>query len=252
MPRIQTRAGDLFYLQRGQEGPALVCVHGAGGTHAHWGYQLRALSSSTRVYTIDLPGHGRSPLPGRTSIATYASALLHVLDALSLERAVVAGHSMGGAIALWAALEAPERVAGLALFGAGARMRVAPAILDGLLGDRLATIHTIVSYSYPSGTPERMLQRAEISYAGCDPEVYRGDFLACDAFDVQARLGEIACPTAIVCGTDDRMTPPKYAKALCDGIAGATLELLPGVGHMAPIEQPEMVSAALRELLRRS
>src|SRR5215212_8694137 len=114
----------MFYLKRGRSGPALVCIHGAGGTHAHWGYQLRDLSAVAQVYAIDLPGHGRSAPPGRGSIAGYAAALYDWMDTLGLDRAALIGHSMGGAVALWMALEAPERVAGLGLVGAGGRMRV--------------------------------------------------------------------------------------------------------------------------------
>jgi pimeloyl-ACP methyl ester carboxylesterase len=251
VPTISTHAGDIFYLKRGTRGPPLVCVHGAGGAHGHWGYQLRGLSDIAQVYTLDLPGHGRSAPPGRDTIAGYTIVALDFMDALGLERAALAGHSMGGAIALQAALDAPGRVAGLGLVGAGGRMRVAPAILDGLRGDRLTTIRTIVEYSYAPDAPERMHRQAEAAYALCDPAVYRGDYLACDTFDVLARLGEIGCPTTVVCGAADRMTPPKYAEALRDRIPGATLALIPGAGHMAPIERPAEVSAALRELVAR-
>ena len=249
MPVISTAAGAIFYLRRGTYGPPLICVHGAGGTHSHWGYQLRGLSDIAQVYTIDLPGHGRSAPPGRATIAGYAAAVCAFMDALGLRRAALAGHSMGGAVALHAAVDTPERVAGLGLVGAGGRMRVAPAILAGLDADRLATIRTIVEYSYAPEAPERMRRQAEEAYALCDPAVYRGDYLACDAFDIMARLGEIGCPTAVVCGTADRMTPPKYAEALRGGIPGATLRLIPGAGHMTPIERPAEVSAALRELI---
>jgi len=132
VPTIATLDGDMFYLKRGTSGPVLICIHGAGGTHAHWGYQLRDLANIAQVYTIDLPGHGRSAPPGRTAIAGYGAAILGFMDVLELRRAALAGHSMGGAIALWLALAAPERVAGLGLVGAGGRMRVAPAILAGL------------------------------------------------------------------------------------------------------------------------
>jgi pimeloyl-ACP methyl ester carboxylesterase len=145
----------------------------------------------------------------------------------------------------------PERVIGLGLIGAGGRMRVAPAIPDGLTGDRLATIRTIVEYAYAPAVPERMRRQAETAYALCDPSVYRGDYLACDAFDVLSRLGEISCPTAVVCGTADRMTPPKYAEALSERIRGSTLTLIASAGHMAPIERPAEVSAVLRELIAR-
>ena len=258
MPTISTPAGEIFYLKRGAAGPPLVCIHGAGGTHNHWGYQLRGLSDIAQVYTLDLPGHGRSAesrrregAPGCDTIVGYVAVVLTFMDELGLVRAALAGHSMGGAIALQAALDAPERVIGLGLIGAGGRMRVAPAILDGLSGDRLATIRTIVEHAYAPGAPERMRRQAEAAYALCDPTVYRNDYLACDAFDVLPRLGEISCPTAVVCGTADRMTPPKYAEALRDRIRGSTLTLIAGAGHMAPIERPAEVSAALRELLKR-
>lgn len=251
MPIIATPDGDMFYLRRGAGAPPLICVHGAGGTHAHWGYQLRDLAGIARVYTIDLPGHGSSAPPGRSTIAGYGAALLGFMDALGLQRAALAGHSMGGAIALWLALAAPERIAGLGLVGAGGRMRVAPAILAGLDADRPATIRTIVGYSYAADAPERMRQRAEEAYALCDPAVYRGDYLACDAFDVLERLGEIRCPAAVICGDADRMTPLKYSEALRDHIPGATLAIVPGAGHMAPIERPAAVSAALAELVVR-
>jgi pimeloyl-ACP methyl ester carboxylesterase len=251
VPTISTSAGDIFYLKRGNTGPPLICIHGAGGTHGHWGYQLRGLSDIARVYTLDLPGHGRSAPPGRDTIVGYATAVRALMDGLGLGRAALAGHSMGGAVALQAALDAPERVIGLGLVGAGGRMRVAPAILDGLGGDRLATIRTIVEYAYAPDVPVRMRRQAEATYALCDPTVYRGDYLACDAFDVLSRLNEIGCPTAVVCGTADRMMPPKYAKALCECIRGSTLTLIAGAGHMAPIERPAEVSAALRDLILR-
>jgi pimeloyl-ACP methyl ester carboxylesterase len=251
VPTISATAGAIFYLKRGNTGPPLICIHGAGGTHQHWGYQLRGLSDIARVYTLDLPGHGRSAPPGRDTIAGYVKVVLAIMDRLDIRGALLIGHSMGGAIALQAALDAPERVLGLGLIGAGGRMRVAPAILDGLSGDRLATINTIVEYAYAPDAPERIRRQAAAAYALCDPTVYRGDYLACDAFDVLSRLGEIGCPAAVVCGTADRMTPPKYAEALRDRIRGSTLTLIASAGHMAPIERPAEVTAALRELITR-
>jgi pimeloyl-ACP methyl ester carboxylesterase len=251
VPTIPTSTGNIFYLKRGNTGPPLICIHGAGGTHHHWGYQLRNLSDIAQVYALDLPGHGRSAPPGRDTIAGYATVVLTFMDELNLKRATLVGHSMGGAVALQVALDAPERVIGLGLFGAGGRMRVAPAILDGLTGDRLATIRTIVEYAYAPDVSERVRRQAEAAYALCDPSVYRGDYLACDGFDVLSRLNEIGCPTAVVCGTADHMTPPKYAEALRDRIGSSTLTLIVGAGHMAPIERPAEVNTALRELISR-
>ena len=77
------------------------------------------------------------------------------------------------------------------------------------------------------------------------PQIIHDDFAACDAFDVMERLDEIHCPTLVICGTEDRMTPPKYSKYLVDGIANAELELIAGAGHMVMLEKPEPVAAAI-------
>lgn len=253
MPVLATHSGAISYAQRGKAGPALICIHGAGGTHRHWGNQLRDLSDIARVYALDLPGHGRSGEAASTeppSVAGYSAALLDFMDACGLDQTVLVGHSMGGAIALWTALDAPERVLGLGLVGTGARLRVAPAILDGFDNDLAATIRLIVDYAYAPATPAALLQQAEADYADANPVAFRSDFSACDSFDIRTRLVEIRCPTTIICGSADRMTPPKYSEALRDGIPGSTLTLVPNAGHMAMIEQPDAVSQALRELLR--
>jgi pimeloyl-ACP methyl ester carboxylesterase len=156
---------------------------------------------------------------------------------------------MGSAVALWIALARPDRVAGLALVGGGARLRVAPAILRGLAEDYAATVRMIVRASYAPDAPAELRAKAEVEYARCDPQVYLNDFVACDRFDVRERLGDVRCPTAVICGDADRMTPPADSHELCAGIAGAALTIVPGAGHMAMIEQPAAVSAALRGLL---
>ena len=251
MPIISTAAGGLFYARRGAAGPPLVCVHGAGGTWSHWGYQLRDLAGSAQLYALDLPGHGRSAPPGRATVAEYGAALLAFLDACSLEQVVLAGHSMGGAIALWTALEFPERVSGLALVGAAARLRVGPAILQGLQSNYAATVGLMVDRSYAPEAPAELRARAQAAYAQCDPLVCRNDFAACDRFDMLARLPELRCPVGIICGAADRMVPLAHSAELARQIPAATLTAVTGAGHMPMIEQPAAVAAALRELLAR-
>lgn len=249
MPIATTQLGQLFYAQRGRAGSAVLCIHGAGGTHAHWGHQLRDLAAVARVYALDLPGHGRSVPPAHEQIAGYADAALALLDVLGLERATLIGHSMGGAVCLWAALHAPERVAGLGLVGSGARLRVLPELLAALEYDPPAALRQLAELSYAPDAPAALREQGLRAALASDPAACRADFLACNGFDCLARLGEIRVPTAVVVGAHDRLTPPKYARAMHAAIPGARLYDIASAGHMAMIEQPAAVSAALRTLL---
>lgn len=244
MPRIETTAGQLKYAARGT-GPALVCIHGAGGSHTHWGYQLRDLAPRARVIAIDLPGHGGSAGPGHTSIGGYGTALLAMLDALQIGSAFLAGHSLGGAVALQTTLDAPERVRGLALLGTGAHLSVSPAILDSIHNNRADTIALLAKLFYARDASPMLRQRSVEELSAGDPATLHGDFVACNGFDVRARLGEVACPTLVLVGEADRMTPPAQSQELADGIARAQMQIIANAGHMAMIEQPQAVSAAL-------
>jgi pimeloyl-ACP methyl ester carboxylesterase len=228
--------------------PAVVFVHGAGGTHQHWLYQVRDLPASP-TYAVDLPGHGRSEGTGRDSVAAYGDWIVAFLSAAGLEQAVLVGHSMGGAIAMDVALRYPERVAGLGLVATGARLRVAPAILEGIRKDKEGAVRLIAEWAYGPEVPAVMVRLGQRQIGETPAEVLYGDYAACDAFDVMGRLGEIAVPTAVVCGTKDRMTPQKYAVYMRDQIAGATLHLVEGAGHMVMVEKPQAVVLFLTRFL---
>ncbi|HEY6106952.1 MAG TPA: alpha/beta fold hydrolase, partial [Anaeromyxobacteraceae bacterium] len=185
-------AAGLFHADTGPAagGPPLVLVHGAGGTNRHWPEEVRALPGR-RVIALDLPGHGGSPGPAPDSVAGLARSVLGLLDALALERAAIAGHSMGGAVALTLALTAPARVAGLVLCGTGARLRVSPAVLQAT-ADPAALARaadSMAQWSFGSlAGPALRREFAEGLLANAPGVVHR-DFAACDAFDVMARLG---------------------------------------------------------------
>ena len=240
----------FFHHQGAPEGQrTLVFIHGAGGSHLHWSPpQLRRLAKAN-TYALDLPGHGKSEGQGRTSINAYADFVAAFLETLGLEKVTLVGHSMGGATALDFALRYPERLAGLVLVGSGARLRVAPAILNGICQDFQAAVRLICDYAFAPDVPEPLKREGRRQIRQVHPNVLYGDFAACDTFDVMDRLGEIRCPTLAICGTADRLTPPKYSTYLRDNIPGAQLVLVEGAGHMVMLEQPEAVSQAIADFI---
>jgi pimeloyl-ACP methyl ester carboxylesterase len=251
MPFIRDEAGSLYYARHRSEcdqAPALVLIHGAGGSHLHWPGVLRNLAQAD-VYALDLPGHGRSGVKGRSSIADYADSVLGFMDALGLDSVIPIGHSMGSAIALALALKVPDRVDGLILVGSGARLRVLPALLAGTLEDFGPTVKTIVEYCYGGGAADGMKRAAVGQMLELSPQVVHDDFAACDAFDVMENLGAVRAPTLVVTGAEDIMTPPKYARYLAEHIPDSRLVLVEGAGHMVMLEQPETVAQATSEFL---
>ncbi len=250
MAPTRTAAG-LFHVDSGPgAGPPLVLVHGAGGTHRHWPEAIRALPGR-RVIALDLPGHGGSPGPAPASVAAYAGSVLGLLDALRLTSVAVAGHSMGGAVALTLALETPARVAGVCLVGTGARLRVSPAVLQATADPAAlaGAADSVAAWSFGSASGEALRREFVEGLLANAPGVVHGDFAACDAFDVMGRLGEIRVPALVVCGDQDRLTPPKYSQFLRDRIAGARLEAVPGAGHMVMLEAPEAVARLVEGFL---
>jgi pimeloyl-ACP methyl ester carboxylesterase len=200
-----------------------------------------------RIFALDLPGHGKSGGLGSQSIADYARAVVDFLDAAHLNAAVFIGHSMGSAIALTLALDFPKRVLGLGLVGSGARLRVAPQILEQTASESLfpLAIKLINDAEFGPSVNPRLKELAAWQMAAIRPSVIHGDFLACNEFDVMPRLGKISAPTLILCGAEDNLTPVKYSEYLRDHIANARLLTFPGAGHMVMLEQPLEVAQAL-------
>ncbi|MEW5940216.1 MAG: alpha/beta hydrolase [Chloroflexota bacterium] len=246
-------ATNLFYFSHGLENvsrPPIVLIHGAGGTHLHWSPQARRIPGQ-RVFALDLPGHGKSGGIGSQAIAEYARSVIGFLDELKFNQAVIAGHSMGGAIALTLALDHPRRVAGLVLVGSGARLRVAPAILEATSSAETfpAAVKLVNDFEFGPSVNSRMKKLAADRMLEIRPAVMHGDFLACDQFDVMPRLGEINIPALILCGAEDVLTPVKYSEYMRDHIAGARLVVFPGAGHMVMLEEPVAVAKEMGQFV---
>jgi pimeloyl-ACP methyl ester carboxylesterase len=200
---------------------------------------------------LDLAGHGQSPDEGEASIDDHVRRLEDWRRELGMERAFLAGHSMGSAVVLTAALETPEWIAGTALLGAGARLPVNPQLLEGIAHPStfIETVEKIVGWSFGRQAPPRRMELARRRMIETGPAVLLRDFLACSVFDVRARLGDLRVPTVVVCGAEDRMTPPALGEELARSIPDARRVVIEGAGHMLMLEKPDEVEVALREML---
>jgi pimeloyl-ACP methyl ester carboxylesterase len=205
--------------------------------------------TAATVYTLDLPGHGRSKGDGCQTIDCYAEVVLAFLDAVNVDRAMVVGHSMGGAIAQTLALQADERILSVVLVGTGARLRVARAILEGIRDDFEQAIDLITGYAWSPDADKSLKRLGREALLQTGSRVLLGDFVACDRFDVMAALPEIKVPTLVITGTADRLTPVKYARYLAKHIPDARLVTVEGAGHMVMLERPEQVADAVREFV---
>lgn len=231
---------------------ALVLIHGAGGNHLSWPSQLRRLSGY-RVYSPDLPGHGKSKGHGLQGIESYGKVTAAWIQGLELPKIFLAGHSMGGAIALWVALKHPELVRGLILISSGARLPVNLSLIEEMatqVGFPTA-VDKITSWSFSSRIEPALVENVKKQMLKTRPSVLAGDFRACDSFDLSGQLGEITVPTLVLVGNEDRMTPERFSEGLAAGIPGAELEVISGAGHMLPLEKPVETAKRVRGFLER-
>ncbi|MCL5258762.1 MAG: alpha/beta fold hydrolase [Vulcanimicrobiaceae bacterium] len=223
--------------------PALVFLHGSGFTGYAFRAQVDAFSGS---HAPNLPGHC---VPGScASVAEFATFVEAYVREWQLPRVVLAGSSLGGAIALECALRGIPGLAGIVLLGSGARLRVAPAFLDGLRDDFEATARTIAGYLYAEATPERVEDAvASMKLVGQAQTLL--DFIACNAFDAVDRLAGLRLPLLAITGALDRMTPPKFAQMFADRVEGGQARIVPEAGHLVMIERPELTNELIRDFV---
>jgi len=254
MPTVQSNGKQISYVTgRGdirEDRKTLVFVHGSGGSRLHWNYQRLFLGRFYNVVTADFPGHGAASGEGEESVGAYAKHLLHLVEALPGDVFCLVGHSLGGAIVQEFALLYPQHVEALILVGTGARLRVLPEILKGILKRFEETVRLINGYAFSKKSPPEMVQSGIEAMLRTGKTVLYGDFSACDGFDIMDRVGTIKVPTLVVCGSDDLLTPPKYARFLGEKIEGARIEIIADAGHMVMIEKPDEFNRRVMDFLQ--
>lgn len=261
MPRARANGRDLFYRLDGA-GPPLLLIAGLGTDHRAWASVAPALAADFRCISFDNRDCGRSDVSGRAyTIADMAADAAGLLDALGIERAHVAGWSMGGAIAQELAIAFPRRVQRLVLIATYTSGDPrGTAIFQGwsLLRRRLSR-EEYLRVTYPfvfthrdyrrEGFVEGMIRAALADPHSQAPEAYERQVAATTTFNSEDRLGGIQAPTLIINGDDDVLTPLRFARKLEQGIPDARLVLAPGAGHGILWSDPEFVTREMAAFL---
>ncbi|MGZ3510392.1 MAG: alpha/beta fold hydrolase, partial [Vulcanimicrobiaceae bacterium] len=218
----------------------LVFIHGSGCTASVFQAQMRAFPDA---HAPNLPGHDAPGAPA--SVSEFADFIASYVVAHALDTVVLAGSSLGGAIALECALRGMPEVGGVVLLGSGARLRVAPQIFEGLENDFDETTVAFAQLFFAEPTPARLAEAIASMRRVGQAQMLR-DLRAADTFDAMDRLGELTVPLLALTGEADRLTPPKFAQFLADRVAGARARILPGAGHLVMVERPDETNAELR------
>jgi pimeloyl-ACP methyl ester carboxylesterase len=260
-------------IDLGDNGPPLVFVHGLSGSWPNWLEQLPVFADSHRVIAMDLPGFGHSPMPHeRITISGYARLLDGLFDELGIGAATLVGNSMGGFISAEIAIAFPEHVerlvlvspAGVSSYRNPRGTRALPALHRG---ERIVAAYTAWMASKSDTVTRRpALRNATLGFVTAHPgrlpaalaaEQLRGagkpGFIqALEAnldYDFRHRLPEIACPTLIVWGDQDRVLTVRDAAVYAELIPGSRKVVYEDTGHMAQIERPDAFNSLLREFL---
>ena len=250
---VEVEGRTLRYLRRGEGGDPGILIHGFGGDLNNWLFNHEALAGNRTVYALDLPGHGGSSKQvGEGTLGEFTKTLRGFMDAIGAEKAHLAGHSLGGAVALDFALAHPERALSLALIAsaglgpeidgdyiegfitAGRRRDIKPHLEklfanSGLVGRQL--IDDILKYKRLDGVESALRTIADQVFPGGSQAEVLGD-----------RLGELSIPIQVIWGSEDRILPASHAEGLP---ANAKAQIISGSGHMVQMEAADEVNRAI-------
>jgi pimeloyl-ACP methyl ester carboxylesterase len=250
MPEVFMREDVIHFQDTLKANPrTLLFVHGAGGSHHTFRDQWAGLKGTARLVIPDLPGHAGSAGPPFESVSASADWVRDFAKQAGLSKFILVGHSMGGAIALQAALNRVPGIEALVLMGTGARLKISPVILEGIGVRYREFAPELVEWMISPETSSDLRDDVLKDVLSTRPETYLADFRACNGFDVMERLGEIRVPTLVINGDADRLTPLKYGEYLATNIPGAVLKILHGVGHLPMLERPTELNAVITSFI---
>lgn len=271
-------SGGAIQARRSGAGPAVLMIHGLGGQMRHFTYALSSrLDEGFECIAIDRPGCGWSlrDSDAQARLPEQARMIHEFIVSQKLGRPLVVGHSLGGAVALQLALDYPQSVAGLALLAPlSMPQNEVPAVFRGLaIGSAfvryvvgytiaapigLANARAVLSFAFAPNPVPVDFPEAGGALLGLRPASFRAaaaDLMAVssDMPALAARHQELKIPVGVLYGSDDQiLSPHAHGEALRSRIKGLDLEIVPGLGHMVQVSEPDRVAAFVRRTAARA
>jgi 3-oxoadipate enol-lactonase len=263
MPYVRTRLGRWFYEERGPSargGDAIMLWHSLLCDGGMWRNQIEPLSALGRVVSFDGPGHGKSEVPPQHfTLEDNADALLDAFEELGIRRVACVGLSWGGMVSMRLALRHPDRVKALALLDTSAeptdRVERVKYRVFVSFGRRFGMPHILADsqitplFFSPRARADQpaIVERTIRAASGFDREGVARASLAVVVHrtNILPELGRVHVPTLVMCGREDRATPPIHSQRIAERIPGARLVWIDGAGHLTALEEPAAVNEAL-------
>ena len=252
MNAIETPLGRIGFGEEDGGGTAIVFLHGVGSDKSVWAPQLAHFGKEGRALAFDYPGYGESGFIAGASRDDFAAAILAAMGALDIQTAHICGLSLGGVIAIAMHAIAPQRCLSLILAdtfashpdGRGIYERSVAASTD-LRALAEARVDVLLAQ------PADPVVRAEVveTMARIDPAAYRIGAEAVWLADQRDRAAAIAVPTLVICGAEDKVTPPELSRELAALIPGARYSEIERAGHLSNLEQPDAFNRLVGEFI---
>ncbi|CAB3787847.1 alpha/beta fold hydrolase [Pararobbsia alpina] len=247
--------GDMRVELHGQGKPVVFC-HGFTTTSAFWREQVDVFADAYQVIALNLPGHGTSsrPTDRAYTVDAFVDDLAMLFDELNLEPAVLVGLSMGGVISQRFALAHARRLRGLVLVDTTASGLGEAVKADNVLAaiERLGIAQAscdVAVRSFGADASDSLVDFARHEVIQTPEFVARQAIISLNNTNLRDRLADIGMPTLVLCGEDDRITPPEESRALASGIPGSKLVMIPHAAHFPMLEQPARFNAELQRFI---
>lgn len=254
---VAAGSGATAVLDGPDGAPVLVLGNSLGTSTAVWDSQVPEFRTRFRLLRYELPGHGGTqPTPGAYTIGGLAAGVLRLLDSLQIERAAYCGISIGGMIGMRLAALAPDRISALGLVCTSAYLppadgwqaRAAQVRAAGMASISAAVLGRWFTPAFATLAPE-VIERFAAEFERTDPVGYAGCCEAIAVMDLRPALSAITAPTLVLAGAEDSATPPEHGAAIAGLVGAGRLEVIPGAAHLATVQAPRPVTAALLEHL---